>query len=71
MAYDYTAIQNSIGSRVAEMEQKLSADHDMNNASDMFAMQMEMQQWSLAVSTQSTVAKSISDALRGIVQKMG
>lgn len=45
-----------------------NADGSVSQA-DMLKMQQEVQQWTMMVDVHSTIAKQISDLLKGIVQK--
>jgi hypothetical protein len=38
---------------------------------DLLQMQRAMSEWSLAVTTISTVMKEMSDTLKGVIQKLG
>ena len=72
--FNYNQISNTMGQATSTVESELasfSQTMDPGNASDMIKMQGLTQQWSLAISLQSTTMKLISDTLKGVVQKVG
>lgn len=72
--FDYGAVTRSLGQGTATAESNLrsfSSSMDPGNASDMIKMQNLTQQWSVAINMESNMVKTIGDALKGIVQKIG
>jgi type III secretion protein F len=49
----------------------LGATVDAPTVEDLLQMQRAMSEWSLAVTTISTVMKEMSDTLKGVIQKLG
>lgn len=41
------------------------------STSDLLVIQSQVQQWTLATDIQSTITKTLGDALKGIIQKAG
>jgi type III secretion protein F len=66
------AIVGQMSNRVARMEGNLQsmANLDANNPTDLLRMQYALQQYSMMVSYQSTVMKTIKDMVSGILAKM-
>jgi type III secretion protein F len=72
MGFNFDAINGSVGNHVGNLDNQIRdfADTmDPNNTGDMIKMQSMMQKWSIVVNLQSTMAKTLSDAVKGVVQK--
>ncbi|WP_144630568.1 EscF/YscF/HrpA family type III secretion system needle major subunit [Bordetella genomosp. 13] len=66
-------VYDSIRTQETNLRQTLStistgADGSVSQA-DMLAMQQQISQWTMMVEVQSTITKSISDSLKGVIQK--
>lgn len=73
MGLDFNTIDKGIGKNVNDMQNKLddmSKNLDPTNTKDMLKYQQEMAKWSVAVGVESSTIKSITDALKGITQRM-
>jgi len=67
---------NNIGmSALSNKEQALRASFGDSTQElstvKMLELQSQVQQWSLITSIQSTLAKEVSDAMKGVIQKSG
>jgi type III secretion protein F len=72
--FDYDSVTNTIGTGVAKVEgdvTSLESSMDPNSAADLIKMQMAMQKWSVVIGLESGLVKTIGDALKGLVQKIG
>lgn len=72
--FSYQSISGSLGQGTAAAESNMrsfSQTMDPNNTSDMIKFQSMTQQWSVAVNLESNIVKTLGDALKGIVQKVG
>jgi type III secretion apparatus needle protein len=72
--FGYSSIGDTVGRGTAAADANLrsfSATMDPGNTADMIKMQNLTQQWSVAVTLESNLVKTIGDALKGIVQKIG
>ena len=72
--FDYDSVTNTIGAGVAKVEgdvTSLESSMDPNSAADLIKMQMAMQKWSVVIGLESGLVKTIGDALKGLVQKIG
>lgn len=72
--FNYQQVTETMGQSTSTTESNLksfSANMDPSNSGDMIKLQNLTQQWTMAVSLQSTTIKMIGDALKGIVQKVG
>ncbi len=72
--FNYNNLTGSVGSNTARAEADLrsfSTQMDPGSTADMIKMQSMTQQWSVAVNLESNLIKTIGDALKGIVQKIG
>jgi type III secretion apparatus needle protein len=73
MGLDFDSVNRGMGKSVSDMQNKLdgmSKNLDPTNIQDMLKYQQEMAKWSVAVGVESTTIKSITDALKGITQRM-
>lgn len=59
--------EKSIGAKITD----LNALGDKITSGDLLAVQSAMQKWTLTTEIQSTLTKSLGDALKGIIQKSG
>ncbi len=74
MSFNYDVVNSTMGNTLNQLDGDLksfSATMDPNNAADLIKFQQMTQQWSLAVTTQTTSVKLVGDALRGVMQKVG
>lgn len=72
--FNYGAVGSSLGQGTRTAETNLrdfSRTMDTGSTADMIRMQSMTQQWSVAVNLESNLIKTIGDALKGIVQKVG
>jgi type III secretion apparatus needle protein len=68
-----TATTNTMGTKTKEATDSLESIISNLKADDpqyLFKMSQAMTKWSLAIQTQSQMMKEMSDALKGIIQKM-
>ena len=73
MSFDIGSIINSAGRSTQQADQNLNTtiqNADSSNPTDMINMQRALQEWSMAVSFESSVTKTLGDTVRGIIQKM-
>jgi type III secretion protein F len=72
--FNYGAINDSMGRASSTLErqvERFSQNMDPGSTTDLLKFQSMSQQWTMAISLQSTTVKMIGDALKGIVQKIG
>lgn len=72
--FNYDSVTSTIGAGVSKVESdvtSLESSMDPNSAGDLIKMQMAMQKWSVVIGLESGLAKTIGDALKGLVQKIG
>lgn len=68
-------IDDTVAKSVTLKEQSLNTfistmDADPTTA-DLLGMQRQMTEWSLCVDVQATLAKTLSDTMKGVIQKAG
>lgn len=73
MSLDFSQIVSSIGrmsTHYADAVEDFSSDTtNLDSTDGMLQLQMLVQQWTLAVNLQTTITKTLSDSLSGIIQK--
>ncbi|OUS25078.1 hypothetical protein A9Q99_22795 [Gammaproteobacteria bacterium 45_16_T64] len=73
MAFNFDAINDTMGKQTAAKEQELRAfteSMDPNSSVDLIKFQQKIQEWGIITNLQSTTVKSLKDAMTSIVQKM-
>ena len=58
--------ENNLRGRIEALSQK---PPEQVSQTDLLMMQADLQKWSMLIDLQSTVTKTLSDALKGIIQK--
>lgn len=72
--FDYQSISDTAGRSAGAYQSQLASftqTMDPTNTADMVKLQAMTNQWSLAVNLQSTMIKTVGDALKGVVGKIG
>ncbi|MBL6080020.1 hypothetical protein JMJ56_18525 [Belnapia sp. T18] len=72
--FDYQSVADTAGRATDNYQNQLNSftkTMDSTNSADMVKLQAMTNQWSLAINLQSTMIKTIGDALKGVVQKIG
>jgi len=72
--FNYGAVGSTLGQGTQAAESNMrnfAGTMDTSSTADMIRMQTMTQQWSVAVNLESNLVKTIGDALKSIVQKVG
>jgi len=72
--FNYGAVGSTMGQATKAAESSIrdfARTMDTSSSADMIRMQTMTQQWSVAVNLESNLIKTIGDALKSIVQKVG
>lgn len=74
MSFDYNAINSGLATNAANAEAAIaefSATMNPDSTADLMKLQQMTAQWSVRTELTSSITKALSDALRGIAQKIG
>lgn len=68
---NFTSISDYAAGGITSAEAAIVAQIGKENptATDLIALQTAVQQWSLAISTTSSVIKDLGDSLKGVIQR--
>lgn len=72
--FDYvgTTVANVISTSETALKAKISAlDPTTASPTDLLLLQQDISKWTILTEIQSTLVKTISDAMKGIIQKSG
>ena len=72
--FNYSDIDATMGRSTSSLEKNLQGftqSMDPSSTADLIRLQNLTQQWTMAVSLQSTTIKMVGDMLKGVVQKVG
>ena len=72
LSFDYinTSVANVVQNAETTLQNKISSlSADSASATDLLLLQQEVSKWTLMTEIQSTLVKTLSDAMKGIIQK--
>ncbi len=72
MGFDFNSISNNLGRNADALDNQIrdfSKTMNPNSQQDMLKLQSMMQKWTIAVNLESTMVKSVSDAVKSVIQK--
>ncbi len=72
MGFDFDTISNNLGKNADALDDQIrdfSKQMNPNSQKDMLKLQSLMQKWTISVNLESTMVKSVSDAVKTIIQK--
>ncbi|SDG74934.1 EscF/YscF/HrpA family type III secretion system needle major subunit [Propionivibrio dicarboxylicus] len=72
--FDYvgTTVANVIGTAESALKAKISTlDSATASPAELLLLQQDISKWAIMTEIQSTLVKTISDAMKGIIQKSG
>ena len=73
--FSFGLIDDNIGTKLTDKEESLNSylttlDGDITSG-DLLGLQRQIAEWSLCVDIQATLSKTLSDTMKGVVQKSG